>query len=247
MLDERQKFDIFQKITVANTVTQSTLDDMAIKAMVELLDNQGYEFNDIKAALNKCCIEVKGRLSLKDIIDRLPKKGDELPTADEAWGLVYDFDNDQKTIIAPAIAFEAGRCGAFNLISTDKVAARMAFKAAYDKLIPNYSGKPIRYEISLSDDKEERRTALIQAVEDGKITKQHALKYEFDLEFKDEPPLLPNSINKEEWRTALLEAVGEKIGENEEVLTKQHALKLIADLEELNFINNLIEKNKEEA
>ena len=190
MLTVEQQEKIAELIDATAEILGSQIKPQIIKIMCD--DLSDYEFNDIQTALTACRREVKGRLSLKDIIDRLPKKADELPSADEAWGLVHDFDNEQKTIIAPTIAFEAGRCGAFNLISTDKVAARMAFKEAYNRLIPNYKGKSIRYEVSLSDDKEERRTALIQAVEDGRITKQYALKYEFDLEFKDEPPLLPD-------------------------------------------------------
>lgn len=187
MLDERQKFDIFQKITVANTVTQSTLDDMAIKAMVELLDNQGYEFNDIQAALTACRREVKGRLSLKDIIDRLPKKGDELPSADELWGQVLEYLTDEsKSFVLPEMAFkalESTNGGIYELaISGDKVAARMAFKAAYERLSQGFNGK-VQYSIRLGTDRENQAAVIKTAHLEKKITKEIALPFlpELDL------------------------------------------------------------------
>lgn len=216
----------------ADIIGQS-LNQAAIALMVE--DLAEWDFNEIQAALNACRREVKGRLSLKDIIDRLPKKGDVLPSADEAWGQIVDFGNEYKTIIAPKIAFQAAYQGAFALMDTDKVGARMAFKAAYDRLLPEYLDKPIEYQISLSNNRNERREALIRAVEDGKISKQHALKYDINLEFKDEPPLLPQPINKDEWRRALMEEA-----ENGRI-TKQHALKLI---DELKKVEKIVENEK---
>ena len=74
------------------------LNQTAIAIMCE--DLAEWEFNDIQAALTACRREVKGRLSLKDIIDRLPKKGDELPSADELWGQVLEYLTDEiKTFV----------------------------------------------------------------------------------------------------------------------------------------------------
>ena len=215
MLDERQKFDIFQKITVANTVTQSTLDDMAIKAMVELLDNQGYEFNDIQAALNKCCIEVKGRLRLKDIIDRLPKKGDELPSADELWGAIYDFCTDErKTFILPDMAFkalESTNGGIYELIQDgDKTGARMAFKAAYERLSQGFNGK-VQHSVRLGTDTDERKTAIQAAYKQGLIDKSQALQYLPD--FEEMLGLLPppNPENVAKVLQSIAEALSNKV------------------------------------
>ena len=214
MLDERQKFDIFQKITVANTVTQSTLDDMAIKAMVELLDNQGYEFNDIQAALNKCCIEVKGRLSLKDIIDRLPKKGDELPSADELWGQVLEYLTDEyKTFVLPEMAFialESTNGGVYELaMSGDNVAARMAFKAAYERLSQGFNDK-VKYSIRLGTDRENQAAVIKTAYLENKITKETALPFLPEL---DLPPLTADMIENKAKIAEMIKKIGVNRGE----------------------------------
>ena len=228
MLSITEKEKIADLIEITAEISGNPFKPQVIALMVE--DLAEWDFNEIQAALNACRREVKGRLSLKDIIDRLPKKGDVLPSADEAWGQIVDFGNEYKTIIAPKIAFQAAYQGAFALMDTDKVGARMAFKAAYERLVPEYLNKPIEYQISLSNDRNERREALIRAVEDGKITKQHALKYDINLEFKDEPLLLPQPINEDEWRRALMEEA-----ENGKI-TKQHALKLIEELKKVEKI-----------
>lgn len=176
------------------------LNQTAIAIMCE--DLAEWEFNDIQAALTTCRREVKGRLSLKDIIDRLPKKSDELPTADELWGQIYEYLTDEyKTFVLPEMAFlalESTNGGVYELaMSGDKTAARMAFKAAYERVSQGFNGK-VKYSIRLGTDRENRANAIKTAYLEKKITKDTAAAFLPDI---DEmlgllPPPNPENVAK---------------------------------------------------
>lgn len=176
------------------------LNQAAIAIMCE--DLAEWEFNDIQAALTVCRREVKGRLSLKDIIDRLPKKGDELPSADELWGQVYEYLTDEyKTFVLPEMAFAAlenTNGGVYELaMSGDKTAARMAFKAAYERLSQGFNGK-VKYSIRLGTDKENQANAIKTAYLEKKITKDTAAAFfpEIDEMIGLLPPPNPENVAK---------------------------------------------------
>ena len=175
------------------------LNQTAIAIMCE--DLAEWDFNEIQAALNTCRREVKGRLSLKDIIDRLPKKGDELPTADEMWGAIYDFCTDErKTFVLPEMAFkalESTNGGIYELIQDcDKTGARMAFKAAYERLSQGFNGK-VQYSVRLGTDRQERETAIQAAYKQGLIDKSQIFQYLPDFDDDDAlPPPNPENLAK---------------------------------------------------
>ena len=155
------------------------LNQTAIAIMCE--DLAEWEFNDIQAALTACRREVKGRLSLKDIIDRLPKKGDELPSADELWGQVLEYLTDEyKTFVLPEmalIALESTKGGVRELvISKDIVAARKAFIAAYERASQGFNGK-VKYAVRLGTDKQNQADTIKTAYLEKKITKEMAAIY----------------------------------------------------------------------
>lgn len=183
----------------ADIVGQS-LNQTAIALMVE--DLSEWDFNEIQAALNACRREVKGRLSLKDIIDRLPKKGDELPTADEMWGAIYNFCTDErKSFVLPEMAFkalESTNGGIWELINDgDKTGARMAFKAAYERLSQGFNGK-VQYSVRLGTDRENQAYAIKTAYLENKITKSTALSFlpEIDEMTGLLPPPNPENVAK---------------------------------------------------
>lgn len=59
----------------------------------------------------------------------------------------------------------------------DKVGARMAFKAAYDRLVQDARDRkePARWSASLGWDAEQRRHVLENAVQAGRLTHKHAV------------------------------------------------------------------------
>ena len=175
MFNQNQKFDLFQKIYTTSIVTGLMIEEDGIKSMVDILSNDGYQFDDIQAALKDCCRSLKGRLTLSDIISRLQAVA--IPTADELWGEVLDYcQNEHKTFVLPEIAFQACENAAvYELINSgDRIAARMAFKAAYERLIKGYSGS-LKYRYALGTDRAGREQVLNQAIKDGKLNRLECL------------------------------------------------------------------------
>ena len=199
MLSVEEKEKIADLIEITAEISGNPFKPQVIALMVE--DLAEWDFNEIQAALNACRREVKGRLSLKDIIDRLPKKGDELPTADEMWGAIYDFCTDErKTFVLPDMAFkalESTNGGIWELIQDgDKTGARMAFKGAYERLSQGFNGK-VQYSVRLGTDRQERETAIQAAYKQGLIDKSQIFQYLPDFD-DDEilPPPNPENLAK---------------------------------------------------
>lgn len=200
MLSVTEKEKIADLIEITAEISGNPFKPQVIALMVE--DLAEWEFNDIQAALNDCRREVKGRLSLKDIIDRLPKKGDELPSADELWGQVQEYLTDEtKTFVLPEMAFialESTNGGVLNLAkSGDKTAARMAFKAAYERVSQGFNGR-VQYSVRLGTDRENQAAAIKTAYLENKITKDTAGAFlpEFDEMTGLLPPQNPENAAK---------------------------------------------------
>ena len=188
-------------VLIAGTaeITGQGLNQTAIAIMCE--DLAEWEFNDIQSALTACRREVKGRLSLKDIIDRLPKKGG-LPSADELWGQVLEYLTDEnKTFVLPEMAFialESTNGGIYELAkSGDNVAARMAFKATYERVSQGFNGK-VKYIVRLGTNKQNQIDAIKTAYLEKKITKEIAVMFlpEIDEMLGLLPPSNPENIEK---------------------------------------------------
>lgn len=200
MLTVEQREKIAELIDATAEILGSQIKPQIIKIMCD--DLGSYEFNDIRAALTACRREVKGRLAFKDIIDRLPKKGG-LPTADELWGQVLEYLTDEsKSFVLPEIAFQALEStngGIYELLvrSGDIVAARMAFKAAYERLSQGFNGE-VKYAVRLGTDKENQAAAIKSAYLESKITKDTAAAFlpEIDEVLGLLPPPNPENVDK---------------------------------------------------
>lgn len=88
-----------------------------------------YDFNAVGVACAKCRRELKFRLTLSDIIERL-QADDGRPSANEAWGMFPK--NSESTALVTNEIMEAGAAAWELLQFGDKVAARMAFNAKYE-------------------------------------------------------------------------------------------------------------------
>ena len=122
---------ILEAVSVTAELTGADLSENAKAAMVEELLPFGV--GKSLDALNRCRRELTGRLTLAAVLQRIDTG---LPSADEAWGLVSEGLRDERvTVVVPAIAQQAVAMGAAELLRNgDKTGARMAFKAAYEKL-----------------------------------------------------------------------------------------------------------------
>jgi hypothetical protein len=134
-------------------------------------DLSEYPEPSVMAALEKCRREVKGRLSLSDVISRID---DGRPGADEAWAELpmseyasCVWTEEMAQAFGPVIGMiDAG----------DMTAARMAFRESYNRLVNEARANriPVKWSPSLGHDREGRERAVIRAVELKRILPCHA-------------------------------------------------------------------------
>ena len=142
----------------------AALSDVAQRLMEE--DLEQYPETSVLMALARCRRELRGRLTLADIIERID---DGRPGAEAAWAAVSD-STEAKTLVLTE-EMQQALAAASPLMPDDLVAARMAFIETYRRLIltGRAEGRPIKWRVSLGQDAAGRLPALREAVEKGRI------------------------------------------------------------------------------
>jgi hypothetical protein len=156
--------ELIQAIAVTAELTGTTLSDIAQAAMAE--DLMAYPHQAVMDALVRCRREIHGRLTLAAIIERL-NANDGRPIADEAWMQALLADDERETVVWTQEASDAFFEARPALHAGDKVAARMAFKAAYDRLVQQArdNGIPAQWFVSPGQDPDKRRIAIEKGIE----------------------------------------------------------------------------------
>lgn len=116
------------------------------------------------------------RFSLDAVIAQVERlQPDGRPRADEAWALIPR-DEDASVVMTYEMA-EAYGVALPLLVEGDQVAARMAFKDAYARIVDKnkLAGVPPKWFPSLGRDKEGREAVLAEAVRLGRLSANHAI------------------------------------------------------------------------
>lgn len=163
---------LLEAIGVACELTSTSLSEGAIRVMAE--ECHKYPEAQVLGAIRKCCKQVKGRLTLADILTRLE---DGRPGPEEAWSTVtLAMTNESRTIVWSDEMREA--YGVANSLSDDPVAARMAFKEQYALLVDKAreDGVPAKWSVSLGSDKTDRERAITEGLKQGRLSGLYAQK-----------------------------------------------------------------------
>ena len=139
-MNDEQRKNIARGLAITAEVCGSQLSEGAIAIMAEELAT--YESEDVSEALRRVMREHTGRLSLAVIIERLDE-GKGLGV-DAAWELavrarIWD---QGITLVIPSAILQSWPHALWNV--GDKVAARLAFKAAYPKYLADLGRRGIR-------------------------------------------------------------------------------------------------------
>lgn len=187
---------IIEAVTVTAELTGTSLSAPAAKVLCQ--DLSIYPEAQVLGALVRCRRELRGRMTLAEIINRLD---DGRPGPDEAWAMMprseaatVVWTDEMATAIGVALPLlEAG----------DQVAARMAFKESYQRemQIARDTGRPVKWWVSLGHDKLGRAEVIKAAVEKGRLTTTQAQK------------LLPHWNNETPALTADSHQIGELIAQ----------------------------------
>lgn len=147
---------------------------------------EAHPLAEVRAALSAHVKNVTtGRFSPKpaDLLALL-QQNDGRPGPEEAWALLPKREGDTAVWTAE-MAKAFGVC--LDLLDTDTVAARMAFKEGYAKAVQETRdhGEPVKWSVSLGHDIHGREGPIRQAVELGRLPAAHARTLIPDLRISD--------------------------------------------------------------
>ncbi len=170
---------LYEALTATFAAVGQDMSDVAIALISR--DLAQYPLKDVFAALSRCRKELR-RIALADILDRIPGGH---PGPEEAWGIVAKALADERVSIVWTDEISAAFVAALNL-QDDPVAARMAFKETYARLVAESrdQSKPIVWRASLGHDPHGREAVLIEAAEKGRLTAHYVAKL---LPYRDAP------------------------------------------------------------
>lgn len=140
-------------------------------ARVFVMDLAAYPESQVIKALTRCRKEVRGILTVADVISRLD---DGRPGVEEAWAMLPKTEADSAVWTDEMC--EAAAVAAPLLAAGDEIAARMAFKEVYLRKIIEARDQGIRvnWTATLGHDPRGREATLARAVEMGRLTHDHA-------------------------------------------------------------------------
>jgi hypothetical protein len=115
---------VLEALAVTAELTNTPITPAAAKVMAG--DLAGYPPHQVLGALARCRKELKGRMSVADVISRLD---DGRPDAQEAWAML-PFDEDVTVVWTEEMSGAWGVALPL-LMENDRIAARMAFLESY--------------------------------------------------------------------------------------------------------------------
>lgn len=168
--------NVLKALAVTAELTGAEFSKDALGMMLN--DLSGYPEPSVLQALDRCRKELRGRLTLGAILDRIEEE-DGRPGADEAWAIAIGAQDEAETVVwteEMAQAFEVARPV---LDARDKVGARVAFRDAYERLVRNAreAGAGCCWTVSLGHDEQRRAASLQTAVTAGRLPSETAMRY----------------------------------------------------------------------
>jgi len=141
-----------------------------------------YSVSVVKAALKACRLEVKGKLAMADILQRV-QAADGRPGKDEAWAIAMTTNDEFETVVLTDEIQLALAAAKPVLDAGDKVGARMAFISAYERFVgqAREGAKPVNWHVSVGFDANRRIQAVTRAVQMQRIPQERGQKYLADL------------------------------------------------------------------
>lgn len=170
---------VLQAVAVTAELTGTEMSPAAAKVMAE--DLARYPEAWVLGALTRCRRELRGRLTLAEIINRID---DGRPGPDEAWAMLPRTE-DQTAVWTEEMRNAYG--AAAPLIAEDDMqAARFAFRESYAVLVQRArsEAKPAVWTVTLGHDPHARESVIVDAVQKGRLTADYAMRL---LPYRDDP------------------------------------------------------------
>jgi len=164
MLSDREQEDLVKGLMATAEVIGDQLRPTAAAYMVQ--DLSCYSMAVLERALAGCRRELKGRLSLAAVLERID---DGHPAPNEAWAVAIQAADERNTVVWTTLTQQAWNTALPLVQAGDKIAARPAFLETYARLLKDARAArlPASYTPSLGFDLTSRNAALTDAVSKG--------------------------------------------------------------------------------
>ena len=164
--------ELIEAVAVTAELCGRTFSEPAARMLVS--DLSRYPERAVIGALSRCRREVKGALTVSDVVSRLD---DGRPGVEEAWSMLPL--SESQSAVWTAEMSQAFGVALPLLEAGDKIAARMAFKESYSKAVSQArdAGSAVDWSVTLGFDEQGRKPAIEAAVRAGRITLEHAQQY----------------------------------------------------------------------
>jgi hypothetical protein len=162
---------VLQALAVTAELTQTPLSAAGAKVMAE--DLAAYPEHQVLGALSRCRKEVRGKLTVHDVVSRLD---DGRPGPEEAWAML---PMDERQTVVWTDDMTAAWGVALPLVEEgDRIAARMAFLETYRARVQKArdQGEPVKWTVSIGSDATAREGAIEEAIRLGRLKREHALQ-----------------------------------------------------------------------
>lgn len=159
---------ILQAVAVTAELCGRTFSPEAAAVFVSDLD--GFSEPQLLTALKRCRREVRGALTVQDVVSRID---DGRPGPDEAWAMV---PKDEATTVVWTDEMREAYGRVSVLLQDDAIGARMAFREAYTRLVSEArsNNQPAKWIASIGHDARSRDVVMLDAVSKGRISFEHA-------------------------------------------------------------------------
>ena len=164
--------ELLQAIAVTAELCGRTLSPAAAEIFCKDLEN--FPAAQIVAALARCRKEVRGALTIQDVVSRID---DGRPGPEEAWAMLPM--TESQTVVWTAEMSQAFGVVVSMIDAGEVIPARMAFKETYIRLVNQARDHGLRVEWSptLGHDAAGREPALQKAVAAGRLSLETARAY----------------------------------------------------------------------
>lgn len=160
--------NLIEAIAVTAELTGTVISEAAAKVMAQ--DLARFPEALVLPALTRCRRELKGRLTIADVITRID---DGRPGPEEAWAMIPQTEA-QSVVWTSEMSQAFG--AAYPLIRDgETIQARMAFLESYRELVRKARdvGAPVTWAPSLGHDPQGRETVLMEARRLGRLPADH--------------------------------------------------------------------------
>lgn len=167
---------ILHALAVCTAITGYEMPEVAARLIAQ--DLAYFPENSVLVALDRIRMEITGRFSYAQILERIPGQH---PGVEQAWAACARALTDET--VTMVWTHEMARAFGVALgAQDDVVAARMAFKAEYQQQVANARQKGVHPEwfVSPGTDAAARSGAALEGVREGKLPLDYAQQFVLD-------------------------------------------------------------------